>query len=96
MFAHVRSCSACSACSKLVQGMFTRPEHAEHAIDGKNGIYFSDCVPFQHFMLMHVQRVQHVLSLFRACSQGLNMLNMQLTAKMANIFLIMFHFSITC
>ena len=64
MFAHVRSCSACSACSKLVQGMFTRPEHAEHAIDGKNGIYFSDCVPFQHFMLMHVQRVQHV----SACS----------------------------
>ena len=47
-------------------------------------------------MFAHVQHVQHVLSLFRACSQGLNMLNMQLTAKMANIFLIMFHFVISC
>ena len=47
-------------------------------------------------MFTHVQHVQHVLSLFRACSQGLNMLNMQLTAKMAIIFLIMFHFSISC
>ena len=47
-------------------------------------------------MFTHVQHVQHVLSLFRACSQGLNMLNMQLTAKMANIFLIMFHFGISC
>ena len=35
MFAHVRSCSACSACSQLVQGMFARPEHAKHAIDCK-------------------------------------------------------------
>ena len=36
---HVRSCSACSACSacfKLVWDMFTRPEHAEHAIDCQN------------------------------------------------------------
>ena len=47
-------------------------------------------------MFTHVQHVQHVLSLFRACSQGLNMLNMQLTVKMAIIFLIMFHFSILC
>ena len=59
MFAHVRSCSACSACSQLVQGMFTRPEHAKHAIDCKNGNYFSDHVSFQHFILRHVQRLQH-------------------------------------
>ena len=76
MFAHVHSCSACSACSQLVQGMFTRPEHAKHAIDCKNGNYFSDHVSFQHFMLRHVRRVQHVsacshhvLSMFDLCSQ---------------------------
>ena len=76
MFAHVRSCSACSACSQLVQGMFTRPEHAKHAIDCKNGKYFSDHVSFRHFMLRHVQRVQHVsacshlvLIMFDLCSQ---------------------------
>ena len=56
MFAHVRSCSACS---QLVQGMFTRPEHAKHAIDCKNGKYFSDHVSFRHFMLRHVQRVHN-------------------------------------
>ena len=73
---HVRSCSACSACSQLVQGMFTRPEHAKHAIDCKIGKYFSDHVSFRHFMLRHVQRVQHVsacshlvLIVFDLCSQ---------------------------
>ena len=76
MFAHVRSCSACSACSQLDQGMFARPEHAKHAIDCKNGKYFSDHVSFRHFMLRHVQRVQHVsacshlvLIMFDLCSQ---------------------------
>ena len=46
-------------------------------------------------MFADVQHVQHVLSLFRASSQGLNMLNMQSTVKMAFCSLIMFHFSIS-
>ena len=50
----------------------------------------------KRFNVCSCSHVQHVLSLFGACSQSLNMLNMQLTVKMAIIFLIMFHFSISC
>ena len=60
----------------------------------------TDCV----FNVLNIEQVQiffcsalrHVPSLVREYSQGLNILKMQLTLKMAFVFLIMFHFSISC